>query len=199
MALRVSGKNLDIGEALRERVLARMAEASKRYADGRATGHTTVEKEAHGFRAVTSLKLPTGTTLLAEGFAPDAYAACDITVDRMEKRLKRYHHRLKDRAGNHHQAARIVGQSATYVIESPVEPADEDEVGEAGGDFQPAIIAESTAPLRVSTVAQAVSELDLTGVRVLAFRHAGHGRVNFVYRRADGHVGWIDPPAEPKT
>jgi hypothetical protein len=46
------------------------------------------------------------------------------------------------------------------------------------------------------TVGFAVMELDLTGAPVVVFRHAAHGRVNMVYRRTDGNVGWIDPPAD---
>ena len=62
----------------------------------------------------------------------------------------------------------------------------------------PAIIAESMAALKRLSVSEAVMELDVTGVPVLVFRHAGHGRVNLVYRRADGHIGWIDPPTVEK-
>ena len=61
-------------------------------------------------------------------------------------------------------------------------------------ESNPAIIAESIAALKRLSVGEAVMELDVTGASVLVFRHAGHGRVNLVYRRADGHIGWIDPP-----
>jgi ribosomal subunit interface protein len=191
MALRISGKNLDIGEALRERIAGRVGEAAGRYLDGRVTGHVTVEKEAHGFRSIAALHTPTGTTLQAEAFAADAYAACDLGVERIEKRLRRYSRRLKDRAGQHGQAAPI--DVPSYIIEAPAESAGDD------GDlaFEPVIIAEQTATLRRMTVADAVMELDVTGASAVVFHHAVHGRVNVVYRRADGHVGWVDPPAVP--
>jgi len=189
MALRISGKNLDIGEALRERIAGRVGEAAQRYLDGRVSGHVTVEKEAHGFRSIAALHLPTGTTLQAEAFAADAYVACDLGVDRIEKRLRRYARRLKDKAGHHTQQAGI--ETPYVVIESPPEAAD----GEIDVPFEPVIIAEQTTSLRRMTVADAVLELDVTGASALVFLHAVHGRVNVVYRRADGHVGWIDPPA----
>ncbi|MEI8145775.1 MAG: ribosome-associated translation inhibitor RaiA [Alphaproteobacteria bacterium] len=187
MALRVSGKNFDIGEALRQRVTDRVSEATKRFMDGRVSGQVTIDKEAHGFRSHVVLHLPTGSTLQGEAFASDAHQACDGAIDRVEKRLKRYNERLKSRAGT---APPALPEAATYVIEAPD---DEDHDVDPGG-FEPVIIAESTAKLRQMTVAEAVIELDLTGARVMVFRHAGHGRVNFVYRRADGHVGWVDPP-----
>jgi ribosomal subunit interface protein len=190
MALRISGKNLDIGEALRDRIAGRVNEAAQRYIDGRVTGHVTVEKEAHGFRTIAALHLPTGMSLQAEAFAPDAYAACDLGVERIEKRLRRYARRLKDRAGHHAQPAGI--EMPYVVIEAPREEPDDEG---NGGAFEPVIIAEQTSSMRRMTVADAVLELDLTGAAALVFHHAVHGRVNVVYRRADGHVGWIDPPA----
>ena len=60
-------------------------------------------------------------------------------------------------------------------------------------EFNPVIIAETTTILKRFSVSEAVMELDLTGAPVVVFRHAGHGRVNLVYRRADGHIGWVDP------
>ncbi|AVO46943.1 ribosome hibernation-promoting factor, HPF/YfiA family [Phreatobacter cathodiphilus] len=190
MALRISGKNLDIGEALRDRIAGRVNEAAQRYIDGRVTGHVTVEKEAHGFRTIAALHLPTGMSLQAEAFAPDAYAACDLGVERIEKRLRRYARRLKDRAGHHAQPAGI--EMPYVVIEAPKEETEDEG---ANGAFEPVIIAEQTSSMRRMTVADAVLELDLTGAAALVFHHAVHGRVNVVYRRADGHVGWIDPPA----
>ena len=190
MSLRISGKNLDIGEALRSRLTERIGDAAGRYADGRINGHVTVEKEAHGFRAVSALHLATGSTLHAEGFAPDAYAACDLTADRIEKQLRRYARRLKDRAGHHNNIQVPELEAATYVIEAP-----EDSADDVAGGFQPVIIAEQTASLKRMTVADAVLDLDVTGARAIVFLHAVHGRVNVVYRRPDGHVGWVDPPA----
>jgi hypothetical protein len=133
--------------------------------------------------------------LQAEALAADAYASADQTAIRIEKRLRRYKRRLKDHAGKaraNAQAADLTAVEApSYVIAAPDHDAEED----ASEEFAPVIIAESTTALRTLAVSEAVQDLDLTGAPVLVFRHAGHGRVNLVYRRADGHIGWIDPPA----
>jgi hypothetical protein len=130
--------------------------------------------------------------LEAEALAADAYSSADQAASRIEKRLRRYKRRLRDR-----QAARVDGNvtheepavdAQSYVIAAP----DQDEVTT---DISPVIIAETTTALKRLSVSEAVMELDLTGVPVVVFRHAGHGRVNLVYRRSDGHIGWIDPPA----
>jgi ribosomal subunit interface protein len=192
MPFRVSGKNIDVGEALRIRITERIAEATTKYFDGGYSGHVTVGKEGFGFRTECTIHLDSGITLEAEALAADAYASADHAASRIEKRLRRYKRRLRDR-----QAARAEDSAApeeltldmqSYVIAAP----DEDEVA---ADINPVIIAETTTALKRLSVSEAVMELDLTGVPVVVFRHAGHGRVNLVYRRSDGHIGWIDPPA----
>jgi ribosome hibernation promoting factor len=189
MPFRVSGKNIDIGEALRERVNARIAEALAKYFDGGYSGHVTVDKDGFGFRTECAIHLDSGIVLHADGIAADAYASADLAAQRIERRLRRYKRRLKDR-----HAARLdgvaVGDVPSYVIAAPEPDADEEITA-----FNPVIIAESMTVLKRLSVSEAVMELDMTGVPVVVFRHAGHGRVNLVYRRPDGHVGWIDPPA----
>ena len=188
MPFRVSGKNLDIGEALRERVSARIVEAFSKYFDGGYSGHVTVEKEGFGFRTECAIHLDSGITLHTEANAADAYASADQAAVRIEKRLRRYKRRLKD----HHVHARrtALGVDApSYVIEAPSHETDEEVT-----EFNPVIIAESTTALKQFSVSEAVMELDMTGAPVVVFRHASHGRVNVVYRRPDGNVGWVDPP-----
>jgi ribosomal subunit interface protein len=199
MPFRVSGKNIDVGEALRGRVSARIADALGKYFDGGYSGHVTVGKEGFGFRTECAVHLDSGITLQAEGTAADAYASADQAAIRIEKRLRRYHRRLKGRQMTRADGvpselapgARAPDVAApSYVIAAP-EHDGEDEITE----FSPVIIAESTTALKQLSVSDAVMELDMTGAPVVVFRHAGHGRINLVYRRPDGHIGWIDPPA----
>jgi ribosomal subunit interface protein len=194
MAFRVSGKNIDIGEALRTRVSSRVAEAIDKYFHGGYSGHVTVGKEAFGFRTECVVHLDSGIVLQSDAMAGDAYSSADQAAERIERRLRRYKRRLKDRHAARANGRHSVDLAATvdapsYVIEAP------DEETEEVVEFNPVIIAESTTALRSLSVSEAVMELDMTGVPVVVFRHAGHGRINLVYRRSDGHVGWIDPPA----
>jgi len=96
MTFRISGKNLDIGAALRERINGRIADALDKYFDGGYSGHVTVAKDGFGFRTECAVHLDSKITLRAEGSAPDAYASADQAAARVEKRLRRYHRRLKD-------------------------------------------------------------------------------------------------------
>ncbi len=189
MSFRISGKNLDVGDALRQRVRDRVAEAMGKYFDGGYSGHVTLAREGFGFRTECAIHLDSKITLHAEGMAADAYASADQAAMRIEKRLRRYHRRLKD-----HRPERLDGRdsvdAASYVIAAP-----EDEGEDSIDGFTPVIIAESTTALRHLSVSDAVTELDMTGAPVVVFRHAAHGGISVVYRRPDGHFGWIDPHA----
>jgi ribosomal subunit interface protein len=96
MSFRVSGKNLDVGDALRERINTRIGEAMGKYFDGGYSGHVTIARDGAGFRTECAVHLDSKITLHAGGNAPDAYASADRAAVRVEKRLRRYHRRLKD-------------------------------------------------------------------------------------------------------
>ncbi len=188
MPLRVSGKNIKIGEALRGRINARLAEAMAKYFDGGFSGHVTIGRDGFGFRTECVVHLDSGIVLEAEALAADAYASADQAAIRIETRLRRYKRRRKDRQGARDDGRARDRDASVPTVAVPAS----DELESA--DSNPAIIAESIAALKRLSVSEAVMELDVTGASVLVFRHAGHGRVNLVYRRADGHIGWIDPP-----
>lgn len=197
MPFRVSGKNLEVGEALRQRISTRILEALAKYFDGGYSGHVTVGKEAFGFHTECVVHLDSGIVLRADSMAADAYLSADQAAVNLEKRLRRYNRRLKDyRAASRHNGRGEGGEvmradsALSYVIAAP-----QHETEEEAATFNPVIIAESTTAFKRLSVSEAVIELDMTGASVVVFRHAGHGRVNLVYRRADGNVGWIDPPA----
>jgi ribosomal subunit interface protein len=188
MGLRVSGKNFNIGEALRQHVLGRVNAAVSRYINGSVTGHIVVDHEGSGYRTDCTLHLASGMTLHSEGRSQEPYASFDQAAERLERRLSRYKRRLKD----HHAgtppnlSAPFVGEIvADYVLQGP-----EEDEGET--EFHPVVVAERTSALKTFSVSEAVMELDFTGAPVQVFRNAGHGRVNIVYRRPDGNVGWID-------
>src|SRR5580698_3912903 len=176
MSFRVSGQNLDVGEALRDRITDRVAEAMGKYFDGGYSGHATLARDGFGFRTECAIHLDSKITLHAEGMAPDAYASADQAAARIEKRLRRYHRRLKDRRPERLNEDTSV-DAASYIIAAP-EP--ESEAGIEG--FTPVIIAESTTVLKQLSVSDAVTELDMTGAPVIVFRHAAHGGISVVYR-----------------
>lgn len=199
MTLRVSGKSISVGEALRDRVSERTEEVLRKYFDGNYSGHITLSKDGFGFRTDCALHLDSGITLEADAMAADAYASADQALLLIEKRLRRYKSRLKDRSARKSHAAAAADlngagfggpglDAPSYVIEAPSDDHDD------SAEFNPVIIAEAVTSLKRFSVSEAVLELDLTGAAVMVFQHGSSGRVNVIYRRPDGNVGWVDPP-----
>src|SRR5436305_2411970 len=122
MTVRVSGKSVSVGEALRGRVSARTEEVLRKYFDGNYSGHITLSKDGFGFRTDCALHLDSGITLEAESNAADAYVSADQALAQIEKRLRRYKRRLKDRSERKaHVAAAALAEldAPSYVIEAP--------------------------------------------------------------------------------
>ena len=188
MPLRVSGKNLDIGESLRTHVLEKVQTMIARYFDGKVTGHVVISPEGSAYRSDCSLHLSSGMNLQSEGRAHEPYESFEQAADKIERRLRRYKKRLKEHgAGPAAPTEAGDREVANFVIESP------DDAAEASADYSPVVVAEGAQPLKTMSVASAVSELDLTGAPVVLFQHATSSRLNIVYRRRDGAIGWLDP------
>lgn len=183
MTVRVSGKNMDVGEALRSKAEDHIDNVVTKYFDGGYDGHLTLTHDGSGFSADCVVHLDSGAILQASADGGDAVSAYEGMAANIEKRLRRYKRKLK--AHRRHANGEDTAQS--YVLAAP------DEHDELAEDYSPAVIAETTSNLRRMSVGEAVMELDLVGGDVVVFRHAGHGGLNVVYRRADGNIGWIDP------
>src|ERR1700738_545835 len=198
MTLRISGKSINVGEALRGRVSARTDEVLRKYFDGNYSGHITLSKDGFGFRTDCALHLDSGITLEADCNAVDAYASADQALLMIEKRLRRYKNRLKDRSARkaYVASAALAEMDAptldapSYVIEAPAHDGEDD-----GDSYNAVIIAEATTSLKRLSVSEAVMELDLTGAACMVFQHGWSGRLNIISRRAAGNVGWTAPPA----
>ena len=186
MNVRVSGKQMDIGDAFRSQILGRIDDAAAKYFSQGYTGHVTVEKSGSRYGSEIMLHLSSGVDLQAKGEAHDPIAAFDMAAEHIEKRLRRYKRRLK----NHHNEAgsAVLADNYSYRVMEPVA----DEIEEIAADYAPLIIADSVKAATTMTVADAVMQLDLKDEPVFVFRARASNAINIVYRRADGNIGWID-------
>lgn len=187
MTLRVSGKNMDVGDALRGKAEEHFAAVVGKYFDGGYDGHLTLTPDGAGFRADCAVHLDSGVVLQASAQGGDATSAYELMANNIEKRLRRYNRKLKQRPRGI-DAVTPDAVPAQYTVFGAGSELDELEE-----DYAPPVIAETTKNLRQLSVEEAVMELDLSGGQVVMFRHAGHGGLNVVYRRSDGNIGWIDP------
>ena len=203
MQVQISGKQVELGEALRSRIIDELSNGIGKYFERGGDAEVTVSREGHLFRVDCWVRLASGQTLVSHAYGADAHGAFDGTLDRIEKRIRRYKRRLKN-----HKPAQTTGQelAPVMVLRAPNdEMAEElidhyedyydDEADTPAHAPSSMVIAETEAQVRTMTVSMAVMDLDLSNYPVVLFRNAAHGGLSVVYRRPDGNIGWIDPPA----
>lgn len=189
MQVSVSGKHLDVGDALRGHVETRLTAGVGKYFDRAIESQVQFSKARHVFRSDISVHAGRGISVRAHAEADDIYVAFENAADRIEKRLRRYKRRLSD-----HHSHRGGPDESTATARQAVFAAESEEAPEPGHDDQgPVTIAETTLPLHDLTVSEAVMRMELEEQPVLIFRHSGTQRINVVYRRGDGNIGWLDP------
>jgi ribosomal subunit interface protein len=192
LQVQIAGKKIEIGAALQERISLGLEDRVSKYFDRTGEAVVTVSKPGWAFSVDCSVHLPSGITLQAHGEGEDPYAAFEQLLDKIEKRVRRYKSRLRNHRAKDPMPAEI---GAERIILVQPESEDGDDSGIDEGDA-PAIVAESDTSIRTMTVSMAVMQLELAENPALMFRNAAHGGLNMVFRRADGNVGWVDPPGD---
>ncbi len=187
MRYSISGKQIDIGDALSSHVQDELGETVSKYSQRPTDAAVTFSRDAHQFLCDSVVHLSTGLTVQARGSANEIYAAFEACRERMDKQLRRYKRRLKDHHKDRSEPVEF-GQAGMYVL-----AADEDDWESNDSGLQPIIIAEMESRVPTLSVGDAVMQMELAGTPLLVFRNEKHGGVNVVHRRDDGNVGWIDP------
>lgn len=192
MRVQITGRQVDLGQALQARITEELTASVDKYSARASHAVVTVGRDGGiNFTVDCTIHLDSGIVMQAEGMGPDAHIAFEAALTRLEKRVRRYRKRLKE----HHKHTPLPAEEgAYYVLQASAEPDDGDEAPEPEPNGQaPLIIAETKTELRTMPVAMAVLQLELGETPALMFRNAASGKLNLVYRRADGNIGWIDP------
>lgn len=187
MNYQISGRQIDIGEALQAHVQSEMDEVLSKYA-GRPTDASVIfSRSAHEFVCEATVHLSTGLTAQAKAHSTEIYSAFDKCNEKLDKQLRRYKRRLKDHHRDRAEPVELSGASS-YIL-----AASEDVDDSEPDSLQPMIIAEMETKIPSISVGEAVMQMELVGAPVLVFRNEGNNGINVVYRREDGNIGWIDP------
>lgn len=189
MQISVTGKQVDIGNALRSHVEKGISATVSKYFDNAIEASVVFSRNAQHFQADISVHVGRGILLQGHAEAEDPYLAFDIASDHIAKRLRRYKRRLRD----HHKSSDRLGESLPaqqYILAAENES--EKEGPDAAGD-EPVIVAEITTEIPTLKVSEAVMRMNLADAPAMMFRNSAHGGLNMVYRRRDGNIGWIDP------
>ena len=187
MDIRVSGHQVDTGEALREHVETRLEAIAEKYFSRAQAAHVTLGRgpRDHGFVCDIVAHVMQGVVLKGAGQAQEAHPAFDQAAEKIEKQLRRYMRRLKDHHSSGNGDAAIADDAGYTVF---LEAEDEGDVAD-----NPPIIAETRVDVPQATVSDAVMMLDLRNTNALLFKNIGTGMHNMVYRRGDGTIGWVEP------
>jgi len=194
MSIQIVNKGIDVSAALQTRISDRVGEGIGKYFDRPGEAYVVIERDGRsGFKVHCSLHLPTGTLLqTSANDNSDAYVAADEAMEKLETRLRRYKRKLR----NHHKGKRLgkEAEEAMYAVlqagRTPLEPADEHD-----DDATPeaVVVSERMGELRSLSVSMAVMDMDISDAQVLLFRNIANGEINALYRRPDGHIGWMNP------
>ena len=186
MRYQISGKQIDVGEALQTHVKAELGETVEKYSQRPTDAIVIFSRNAHEYLCEATVHLSTGLTAAAKGQATEVYAAFEACRERMDKQLRRYKRRLKDHHRDRSEPVEFA-DAPMYVLAANGSQGAEPE------SLQPMIIAEMEAKIPSLSVGEAVMQMELTGAPLLVFRNEKSGGVNVVHRRDDGNFGWIDP------
>jgi len=193
MQLTVTGKQVDVGDALRRHVETTLEAILGKYFRTAIEAHAVFAREAHLVSADVSLHVGRGIVINSSAAATDHYVAFDAAAERLAKQLRRYKRRLRAYHGKARMAEGL--EMARSFVLAPIDDEAEDAIAEAAtaDGASPVVIAEMSTELPQLTVGEAVMRMDLADSPVLLFRNRSHGELNVVYRRGDGNIGWIDP------
>ena len=190
MHITVTGKQIDVGDALRRHTQAAIENIAEKYFGNALEAHVVFSREAHLIQCDLQVHVGRGILVRSEADANEAYAAFDIAAERIDKRLRRYKRRLRDHHAHDKERERAEPLGRTYVLQ----PGDNEDAPPPEDEHpQAMVIAEMETPIPQLSVSEAVMRLDLADLPALMFHNSARGTLNVVYRRRDGNIGWIDP------
>jgi ribosomal subunit interface protein len=193
MEINVSGKQVELSDALRTRVSNHLVGIAGKYFDHALEAQVTFGRARSFFTCDINLHAGRGLRLRGEGEAADANSAFDDAAEHIAKRLRRYRRRVSDHARDiaNRERPEVARQ---YVLRQAEAVSPERSSGaDSGIDAYATVIAEQPAEISRLSVGEAVMHMDLADQQVMMFRNSATGELNVVYRRSDGNIGWIDP------
>jgi ribosomal subunit interface protein len=196
MQLTVTGKQVDVGDALRRHVESALDSLLDKYFGAAIEAHAVFAREGHLIQVEISLHIGRGIVINSGAAAADHYPAFDAAAERLAKQLRRYKRRLRDHHGKAHASVERAETARSFVLAPIDEEAEADADAGTVDGASPVVIAEMSTEMPRLTVGEAAMRLDLADAPVLLFRNRTHGELNLVYRRGDGNIGWIDPAFE---
>ena len=187
MRYQISGKQIDVGEALQSHVRTELGAVMEKYSQRPTDATIVFSKSAHEYVCEAVVHLSSGFNAASKAHGTEIYGAFESACEKMDKQLRRYKRRLKDHHGKRSEPVELFGASS-YIL-----AAEQEDDEQEADTLQPIIVAEMETKIPSLSVGEAVMQMELAGAPILVFRNEGKDGLNVVYRRDDGNIGWIDP------
>ena len=190
MNIKIVGKNIELGESFQAYSSDRIGEVLQKYSYDAVSAQITLEKRFGNFKAKLRVYLKNKMELDSTGRGKDANTSYDDALEHIEKKLRRYHRRMKSHRNP--DSKNVKSTNEPLMIYQSVLNSGEDEIDINNTDSMP-VVAELSYKIEELTVEQAVIRLELENESCIFFRNASHSGLNLVYYRKDGNIGWVDP------
>ena len=182
----VSGKQTKVGKSLTNYVQSSVSQTLKKHFDNFISSSILFSKDTFNFRCEINIHIDSSIFIQGNALSNDAYGAFNVANEKIKKRLRRYHRKLTDHRLKNKQSLKYL-QASQYIIEDPELKRNRDKISE------PVIIAESEDIIKTVSVSEAIMLMNLKDQNAIFFKNIQSKRLNILFRRADGNIGWVDP------
>ncbi len=182
----VSGKQTKVGKSLTEYVQTTVIQTLKRFFDNFISANILFSKDTFNFRCEISIHVEGSIFIQGNALSNDAYGSFNIANEKIKKRLRRYHRKLIDHRLKNKKTLKYL-KANQYVIENP------ELKNLKKNPNEPVIIAESEDIIKTVSVSEAIMLMNLKDQNAIFFKNIQSKRLNILYRRSDGNIGWVDP------
>ena len=182
----VSGKQTKVGKSLTYYVIDSLVQTLKKYFDNFISGNILFSKDAFNFRCEINIHIDSAIFIQGNAESNDAYGAFNVANEKIKKRLRRYHRKLTDHRLKNRKPLKYL-KANQYIIENPELKKMKD------SPYDPVIVAESEDIIKTVSVSEAIMLMNLKDQNAIFFKNVQSKRLNILYRRSDGNIGWVDP------
>ena len=182
----VSGKQTKVGKSLTNYVQSSVSQTLKKHFDNFISSSILFSKDTFNFRCEINIHIDSSIFIQGNALSNDAYGAFNVANEKIKKRLRRYHRKLTDHRLKNKQSLKYL-QASQYIIEDPELKRNRDKISE------PVIIAESEDIIKTVSVSEAIMLMNLKDQNAIFFKNIQSKRLNILFRRTDGNIGWVDP------
>ncbi|OPZ86377.1 MAG: putative sigma-54 modulation protein [Firmicutes bacterium ADurb.Bin419] len=170
----ITGKNIEVTEALKEKAIKKVGRIEKFFQND-TEAHITMSVQKN--RQIIEVTIPfKGGLLRAQEENEDMYASIDKVVDSLEGQIRR--NKTKITKKYHGSGLRL-------------ENADFEDHEDEAGDFK--VVRSKKFSIKPMTIEEAILQMNMLGHEFFMFSNAETMEANVVYRRKDGNYGLIEP------